>query len=67
MCTPIRCVAHGRKALLPFDWEMLARDDPAALAFFADAVKHGVGRNGLSVAGTEPQGRSGAGFLHQRP
>src|SRR5208282_47416 len=42
-------VAHGRNALLPFDWETLASDDPDVLAFFADAAKHGVGRNGLSI------------------
>lgn len=42
-------IAHGRKALLPFDWGTVARDDPAAQAFFADAVRHGVGRNGLSM------------------
>ncbi len=42
-------VAHGRNALLPFDWEKLASDDPTVLAFFADAAKHGVGRNGLSI------------------
>src|SRR5271166_509375 len=42
-------VAHGRNALLPFDWETLASDDPRVLAFFADAAKHGVGRNGLSI------------------
>lgn len=41
-------VVQGRNALLPFDWETLARDDPRVLAFFADAAKHGVGRNGLS-------------------
>ncbi len=42
-------IGHGRKALLPFDWEALPRDDPAVLAFFADAANHGVGRNGLSA------------------
>ncbi len=42
-------VAHGRNAVLPFDWEKLASGDPAVLAFFADAAKHGVGRNGLSI------------------
>ena len=42
-------IAHGQKALLPFDWESLARDDPAVAAFFADALKHGVGQNGLSI------------------
>jgi DNA-binding CsgD family transcriptional regulator len=42
-------VARGRTALLPFDWEMLPRDHPAVDAFFADAERHGVGRNGLSI------------------
>ncbi len=42
-------VTRGRNALLPFDWETLASDDPAVVAFFADAAKHGVGRNGLSI------------------
>jgi DNA-binding CsgD family transcriptional regulator len=42
-------VAHGRNAVLPFDWETLASDAPDVLAFFADAAKHGVGRNGLSI------------------
>ena len=42
-------IAHGRKALLPFDWDTLARDDPDVLAFFAEATKQGVGRNGLSI------------------
>ena len=52
-------LAHGRKALLPFDWEMLARDDPPTLAFFADAVKHGVGRNGLSAPVRNRRGGQG--------
>jgi DNA-binding CsgD family transcriptional regulator len=42
-------ISHGRTALLPFDWEALARDDPVSLDFFADAVRHNVGRNGLSI------------------
>ena len=42
-------VARGRNALLPFDWETLASDDPVVLAFLADAARHGVGRNGLSI------------------
>ena len=42
-------LAHGSKAVLPFDWEELPRDDPAIQAFFADAVNHGVGCNGISV------------------
>jgi Autoinducer binding domain len=46
-------VAHGRNALLPFDWETLASDDDV-LAFFADAAKHGVGRKASpSQFGTE--------------
>jgi DNA-binding CsgD family transcriptional regulator len=42
-------LAHGSKAILPFDWAELPRDDPAIQAFFADAVNHGVGCNGISV------------------
>jgi len=42
-------VRHGRIALLPFDWEVLVADDPASLDFFADAARHSVGRNGLSI------------------
>ena len=42
-------IARGRNALLPFDWDTLASDDPIVQAFFADAAKHGVGRNGLSI------------------
>ena len=42
-------IRHGRTALLPFDWEVLAGDDPASLGFFADAARHNVGRNGLSI------------------
>ena len=42
-------IAYGRKAVLPFDWEELPRDDPAVQAFFADALTYGVGLNGLSI------------------
>jgi DNA-binding CsgD family transcriptional regulator len=42
-------VAWGREAVLPFDWNELPRDDPAARAFFDDAADHDVGRNGLSI------------------
>ena len=42
-------LAHGSKAILPFDWDELPRDDPAIQAFFTDAVNHGVGCNGISV------------------
>jgi DNA-binding CsgD family transcriptional regulator len=42
-------VSYGRNAVVPFDWETLRNDDPAVLAFLADAVNHGVGRNGLSI------------------
>ncbi len=40
---------HGVTAILPFDWETLVGDDPATADFFADAVRHQVGRNGLSI------------------
>ena len=42
-------IARGSEAVLPFDWDELPRDDPAARAFFDDAVDHDVGRNGLSI------------------
>jgi DNA-binding CsgD family transcriptional regulator len=35
--------------VLPFDWNELPRDDPAARAFFDDAADHNVGRNGLAI------------------
>jgi DNA-binding CsgD family transcriptional regulator len=42
-------VSFGRTAILPFDWDMFASDDWVIREFFADAVRHGVGRNGLSI------------------
>src|SRR5271166_332330 len=42
-------MTHGVTAILPFDWETLVGDDPAIADFFADAVRHKVGRNGLSI------------------
>jgi DNA-binding CsgD family transcriptional regulator len=42
-------IRSGRTALLPFDWDTLAGDDPVSLDFFADAARHNVGRNGLSI------------------
>jgi DNA-binding CsgD family transcriptional regulator len=42
-------IKHGRTALLPFDWGSLAGDDQASLDFFADAERHNVGRQGLSI------------------
>ncbi len=42
-------ITLGSKAVLPFDWEELASEDPAIRAFFADAASHDVGRNGISI------------------
>ena len=42
-------VKCGSTAILAFDWDILNRDDPAILAFFEDAIRYGVGRNGLSI------------------
>jgi DNA-binding CsgD family transcriptional regulator len=42
-------IAYGRAANQPFDWANVSLDDPAAKAFFADALNHNVGRNGLSI------------------
>jgi DNA-binding CsgD family transcriptional regulator len=42
-------IANGSKAVLPFDWEELASEDPVVQAFFMDALNYGVGRNGISI------------------
>ena len=42
-------IAHGRHAVLPFDWETLISDDPEVMDFFADAAHFNVGRNGISI------------------
>jgi DNA-binding CsgD family transcriptional regulator len=39
----------GSTALLPFDWADLEIENPDAQHFFADAVRHGIGRRGLSI------------------
>jgi DNA-binding CsgD family transcriptional regulator len=42
-------IFYGRDADQPFDWANVPVDEPAAKAFFADALNHSVGRNGLSI------------------
>ncbi len=42
-------IRFGVLAMAPFDWDILNRDDPAVQNFFADAISHGVGCNGLSI------------------
>jgi DNA-binding CsgD family transcriptional regulator len=42
-------IAHGRHAVLPFDWQTLISDDHEVVDFFADAVHFNVGRNGISI------------------
>jgi DNA-binding CsgD family transcriptional regulator len=42
-------IVYGRDANQPFDWTTLPVDEPATKAFFADALNHSVGRNGLSI------------------
>lgn len=42
-------IIRGRTALLPFDWDTLAQEDPASQDFFADAARHSVGRHGISI------------------
>ena len=59
-------IAHGSKAVLPFDWEELPRDDPAIQAFFADAVNHGVGCNGISVPVRNRRGVYSVGVLYEQ-
>ena len=42
-------ISYGRESDQPFDWASLPVDDPATKAFFADALNHSVGRNGLTI------------------
>jgi DNA-binding CsgD family transcriptional regulator len=42
-------IRHGSRAMLPFDWETLETDEPAVVAFFSDAIRHDLGRRGLSI------------------
>ena len=42
-------IKHGSTALDYFDWDDLARGNPQIGDFFADAARHKVGRNGLSI------------------
>jgi LuxR family transcriptional regulator, quorum-sensing system regulator SinR len=42
-------IKHGSAAIRPFDWDTLHSDDPATQNFFADAKRHRVGCNGLSI------------------
>jgi DNA-binding CsgD family transcriptional regulator len=42
-------MVKGSKAVLPFDWEELATDDPVVQSFLMDALNYGVGRNGISI------------------
>ena len=49
-------ISYGREADQPFDWANLPIEDPATKAFLADALSHGVGRNGLSIPLRGPRG-----------
>ena len=42
-------IERGRTAVLPFDWETLDRDNPAVDEFFKDAIRHKIGRHGISI------------------
>ena len=42
-------ILRGRTAVLPFDWGTIENDDPAIIEFFKDAIRHNVGRNGISI------------------
>jgi DNA-binding CsgD family transcriptional regulator len=42
-------IFYGRASDHPFDWSSLPVDDPATKSFFADALNHSVGRNGLTI------------------
>ena len=60
-------IARGSEAVLPFDWDELPKDDPAARAFFFDdAADHDLGRNGLSIPIRNRKGVRSLGFLHEQ-
>ncbi len=40
---------RGCTAMLPFDWATVERDNPVIVEFFKDALRHNVGRNGISI------------------
>ncbi len=40
---------QGSAAVMPFDWDTLQTDDPVTQNFLADARRHRIGRNGLSI------------------
>jgi DNA-binding CsgD family transcriptional regulator len=42
-------IKAGSVAVLPFDWADLEIEAPDAQRFFADAIRHGIGRRGLSI------------------
>ena len=58
-------ISYGRAADQPFDWASVPVDDPATKAFFADALNHSVGRNGLSIP-LQSAWRIRARFVHER-
>lgn len=42
-------IRHARNAVLPYDWETLVDEYPDSVEFFADAGRHNIGSNGLSI------------------
>ena len=42
-------IQYGRDARMPFDWQELPKDNPKVAAFFADAIRHKIGRNGITI------------------
>jgi len=42
-------IARGRTAVLPFDWDTFDYGDPVISEFFADAARHNIGSNGITI------------------
>lgn len=42
-------IERGRTAILPYDWQTLETGNPKISEFFKDAIRHNVGRNGISI------------------
>jgi DNA-binding CsgD family transcriptional regulator len=50
---------EGFRRTAPFDWAEIDRASPKTEAFFADATRFNIGRNGLCVPLTNPHGHRG--------
>lgn len=57
-------VREGFKRVLPFDWAEFAPETQQQVAFFMDAIAHGVGRSGFSIPVTDKSARRSCFILN---